>query len=47
MKRSIWVAALATAALLTGCEKDDGGKGYDDEDLARYKSALPARSTSD
>lgn len=45
MKRSIWVAALAAAALLTGCEKDEGGKGYDDEDLARYKSALPARST--
>lgn len=44
MKRSI-VAVMFAAAALAGCEKDEGGKGYSDEDLARYKSALPVRST--
>lgn len=46
MKRSMWVAAMATAAVVGGgCGPEEGGKGYDDEDLSRYKTALPARST--
>lgn len=44
MKRSI-LAVMFAAAALAGCEKDEGGKGYSDEDLARYKTALPVRST--
>ena len=44
MKRNL-VAVAAVAALAAACAPDDGGKGYSDEDLARYKTALPARST--
>lgn len=46
MNRSMWVAAVTTAAVFgAGCGPGEGGKGYSDEDLARYKQALPARST--
>ena len=46
MKRSIFLAlGLLVAAFGAGCAPDEGGDGYSDADLARYKSALPARST--
>ena len=43
MKRSI-LAVMFAAAALTGCAPDKGDDGYSDEELARYKSALPVRA---
>ena len=43
MKRSIWIGLSLLALGFAGCEKEED-EGYSDEDLVRYRSALPNRS---
>lgn len=43
MKRSILVILGIAALAVAGCGEEEGGDGYTDEDLARFRGALPSR----
>lgn len=44
MKRFILVGLGIAALAVAGCGREEGGDGYSDEDLSRYRGALPSRS---